>query len=297
MSLAKKAGKSFGTALFMVALMTAISVNSLSQFTEYEKMKPMFVDIISIQLERQFPQTGVIESAEEEDEFYQLLSESCEGRESVEFPMDVAGGIVDIEKVTIDCNEFRLIREQNIPTSRYLAGVVAGSIFDSFYYRKYDCDFIQCMLQGERFVVVSAKGNAFFNSIKLLLWSGVAAGAVLLFVSCDTWADRLKGFGWPMTITGVAYFLIGVVKDSVMGSFPEIAEAEQAGIGVTRVVDMFMKPIVDALLVVLIIGVMLTISGYAVGYYQSRQKKKGPAPVKTKPTKKVEPKKKESKKK
>lgn len=286
MGILKKIAKGLGSAIFILSLISAISVGSLSQFTEYEKIKPLFVELLQVQMESQIPITEIsgiqipegVETVEvaESDVLYQLLSDACEGRDSADIPLGEAeaGGFGGVSTITINCTEFRELEEQNITATKYLTTLVAESIFDSFYYRKYDCGFLECIRKGDILVIMSAKGNEFFNNIKLTLWLGAAIGAVMIFVFSEGWPERLKSFGWPMTLTGLSYLLMGLAKNVIVESLSVLSGAEQAGVEPTHVIDIFMKPMMDRFLIVLIVGIVLTTSGYILGYYQKRKSRK-----------------------
>jgi|GEM_PF-5132370 len=286
MSILKDAIGWIGSFIFAFSLMGMISAHATSQFTDYDKIKHAFIDIMQVQLERHIEQVTEEQILEEiqlppgaeyleidrPEAIYQLLLETCEGKNNVEIPMDVAGGFGygDPLPLVIDCNDFKANATSGETAIRYLTGIVAESIFDDFYYKEYDCSFLECVQKGDMFVMLSAKGNEFMNNITILMFVGTGVGAAMIIISYDEWGERLKAFGWPMTLSGLSYFVISVFKNLITERIPAIMGIQQPITELTAVVDMVMKPMMDSLLIVLVVGVALLAGGYIVEYYMEK---------------------------
>lgn len=264
----KKIARSLGIFIFILSLSSALFVSAIAEFTEYDNMKSMLVDILSLQLEQA---AGQVESDQLSDQLYQTLLIACESRDTFEVPLSEIGEFGDVTSVIINCADFKQLSE-GANTMEYLLDIVAGNVFDSFYYKQYDCEFVDCLQTADYLVIMSAQGNQFFKSVNVVLWAGVVIGSVLIIAYSETWASRLNGFGWPMIFTGASYFFVSFLRTVIFENFPLMSEAEQAGINIAGPIDALMKPMMDSLMMVLTIGVVLIVASYVVGYYENKRK-------------------------
>jgi hypothetical protein len=268
MSVLKKIAKTVGVAIFLLTLSSAIFASSLAEFTRQDVMKPVVVDTLTAQLEKAAEKSGYTQS--EYEKIQQTMSDACSGRESIEVPFSDIGEFGSVTTITINCTELGGLPAG--PTSiKYLFGLVAESIFDGIYFKQYDCEFMYCLKRGDFLVAMSAQGNEFFNSIRLALWVGVAVGTIMILSYSEGWPDRLKGLGWPMIFTGVSYFFIGFVKSMIIDNFPVVTEAKKAGIDITGPIDAVINPTMTSLLILLAVGAIITVAGYALGHYEHKK--------------------------
>ena len=262
----KKIARGIGILIFVSTLSTALLINSLSDFTKYENMKSVFVDMLSLQLEQRVSESG---QEIDSEQLYQVLSISCEGKDSLELPLEDIGQFGDVKTIPIDCNELRKAGSEGV--INYLFDNIAKSVFDSFYYKDYSCEFVDCIQKGDLLVVMSAEGHYFFDSIKLAVWAIVIIGAILIFAYSESWSSRLKGLGWPLIFTGLSYFFISFIKSYLIDSFSVVLEARQAGMDVTKPIDAILNPAMNILLLILVAGIVLTVAGYVVRQYEEKK--------------------------
>lgn len=252
-------GKIIGKLIFTASLAGLIFTIGLVQFTEYENMKMVFSDISGLQI-------GGGMTEEELEELHQGLLEMCEGKESVEFPTQESE-----DSVTIDCNEVRAVAQDSEKSIVTIIGnAAATTFFDDIYYKKYDCNLLGCMQTGQFGVIISAQGHEFFNQVQIYLAVGVVAGAVIILILAESWSARLKGLGWPLVFTGISYLLLKFGKGIIA---PTLPSEEQAGINVMSMVDKMFEPMMNGFLIALIIGIIITASGYALAYKEKRKVK------------------------
>lgn len=273
MSILNRLSQVLGGVLFSFFLFMVILNSSFIQLSEYDTLKDIFIGILRTQFEEQISDIGGLSDLDK-DSIYEKLQSSCEGEETVTIPINEDFGSIRIEGVedlVIDCMELEDMEQKGIDIEERLMLIATKNIFDAAYYKEFDCDFVSCLLQENSAVVLSEKGHEFFVGINLYLWIATAIGAAIIIVSTETWDERLKGIGWPLFMIGVSYFLMTAMNDVILARLPIMEEAEAAGIDLSGTLDKFIDPIMDSLLVVLIVGIVLIIAGYALHYYQKKK--------------------------
>ncbi|HLC39313.1 MAG TPA: hypothetical protein VJJ76_00330 [archaeon] len=254
MSVLATVGKFFGGLLFSIGLGTLILAMALAQFTEYTSLKPVVAEILAKEISKQ--PTG---------DQLAILKTQCEGgKETVEVPMDQPIGTLELK-----CAEVSSSTVQTFPTT------LANAIFDKIYYKKYSCDFLQCLsnLDGnERFtIIITELGNRFFASSILPLAAATAAGIVLLAVSIRTWYGIAKSIGVTCIIVGLPYFTFPLLEQMLTGS--QFATTEQSA-AIQPILAKVFEPMKMNFLLVFIFGVVLAVVGFVGGYFVTRSQKK-----------------------
>jgi hypothetical protein len=273
MGILKKVGKAIGSVVLVFAIMALLTIHALVGFTDYETLKPIFIDVIQAQADSQME---TVDISVTEDELYQFIAAMCEGQETVAVPLEELGGYGGLNAVNIDCNDFRDEPAMGSTTMDYIVNEVGEGFFDQFYYQEYDCEFVDCINRGEFYVIMSEKGHQDFSGLKMWPWVFIAAGVVIVYLSAESWAGLLKSLGWSLAFLGISYIIMGYVTDVVVDSMPGTDEVQEVGIDIMTPVNAVLKPILDGLLYVLILGIVFLAAGYAIELYQ-RKHGKGPA--------------------
>ncbi len=274
MGIARKVGKGVGGFVFTLSLSFLIFSIAVAQLTEYENMKAFFSDIFSSQIGALGQQVGLDEETtegvteEQLEELYQTVLQMCEGEQNIQVSITETG-----TPITLDCDEVRALEE-----SVEAGGIVdiigdaaAAALFDNIYYKEFDCGFVECVQTGQFDIMLSAQGHEFFNGIKMYLIAAVVVSAVIIFVSAETWPDRMKGFGTPLIFIGFSYVMLKLIKSKIISQFPLAQEAEQIGISVAPIVDKIIAPMSNTFLIALVVGVVLTLGAYALEYKEKRK--------------------------
>jgi hypothetical protein len=126
---------------------------------------------------------------------------------------------------------------------------------------------------------MSETGHNYFKSISFWPWVGVAIGVLVITLSAQGLADFFKGLGWPMVGLGITYIFMNLIQSLVVNSMPVAMEAQQAGIDIMEPINAVMAPIMNGLMYILIIGTVLTITGYGIEWYQKKQGKGATEPT------------------
>jgi hypothetical protein len=242
-SILRGIGKFLGGFVFGTFLALSILAASFIELTEYNNLQPVAVNIISEQ---------VMENAtqEEVNNLHLTLLELCENKETIEMSLGE-------ENITLNCSKIRETRTEE------LLPLFATETFDKIYYKKYDCEFIECIQEGDPRLLVSAHANSFFKNIQNVLWMVTVIGAIVLFISVKTWSGRLKSFGIILIVAGVPAFILNL---NLLSSFIENSVPPQVMTVASPLINKFFDSISSKLLIVFISGIILTVFGYGLKY-------------------------------
>lgn len=205
--------------LLVVAIAFAISSYTFYHLTDYDQGKSFFSETIKDKiLEESTAQD--IKKAEED------TKNKCVGKGSVE---------IDITKepLTINCSQLY---------TNTFETVLANSIYDHIYYKRYNCKFFDCFESTGTFSALIAQQNhKRYWVYYLYLLAIIAILAVLLFFVSEDWIEKTSSFGYVLLISG-------------LGALPYI---------VTQMIfsqtSQFFKDVFYAQLIMLFIGVGLLV--------------------------------------
>lgn len=240
--------------IFILSLSLFIIVWSLVEFTGYNTLKPLVTNLLSTQLSQQIDQQYFIQ-------IHSFLVNQCfiSGNETVEFRF--VG-----ENISLKCSDVKS------STSENFTELVSGSVFDSLYYKKYDCEFIECLKQSKEniFVLLSAYANNFLKNIQIyLLLGSVISGGVILLVN-KTWSARLKEIGILMIFVGLPAFMLKSMKNTLKTSLI----SKEALPSVEPIIDKLFMIIEHKSMFILIPGIGITLVGFSLWIYEKFKKPK-----------------------
>jgi hypothetical protein len=252
MKILRGIGKSLGVLIFSFALVLAIMALTLTKFTSHDNLKSYIPGIIA----RQYNLTD-----EELEQTHTFLLEECKGKESIDLSN------ITTANASLNCRDLEASTPQNIPN------LIGTSIFDSFYYRKYDCGFITCLkTSGNNLdnlpALISYKGYQFFNSIQKFFWIAVGLSLILILVSVEKWDNRLKILGINLLIIGIPMLIFGYFKNHFLPPLPEIASS------IAPIINQLFSFITTDFLIITIVGAVLTVAGYSLKFFVKEKVKK-----------------------
>lgn len=247
MGILRSVGKFIGEFFFVFGLSLAIIMLTVTEVTDYNNLKPIVVSAVSEQITKQFDTQNI-------SLFYSQISNQCSGKESIEIPISVAGN------VALKCSDVKASKPEE------MGGLIANSLFDGIYYKKYDCEFIQCYQQLEPqdriMLFASSTANLFFKKVLIYLWIGAAASGILLLLSSRGW-EIPKNFGKSLMVVGIPFIFIKFLKERI--NLPAEASAVQP------LIDQLFNSLSNRYLMVLMAGIILVVIGY-VGSYLAKRK-------------------------
>jgi hypothetical protein len=245
MKILRKIGKAIGSAIFVLALSTAILAISLTKLTEHDNIKGLATDLIGAQIAKEVDNDTLTQ-------IHQQLLEGCKTNETIHLSKIIG------ENVTIKCEDV----EKSTPEG--LTNLFANALFDSIYYKKYYCSFIECLQipsQNKLILFVSLEAHSFFKNCQYILLIVSGVGLAVMLVSIETWWNILKSVGIALLSISLPLIILILFKDRI---FSLSANLE----AVTSIIDQIFGPISKISLVMLIVGIVLTISGYILRHYR-----------------------------
>ncbi len=250
MGIARGLGKLIGTLLFTTFLTVSLLMIGLVEFTSYSNLKSFTGKILS----------DSIASQTDINQIFSTLKQNCSNKEFADFQL---GNSI----LKLKCSELGSMQAKDLPN------LIASTLFDSIYYRKYDCNFLDCIRQGgigNLVVVLSEHANNFLKSLQSTLWILTVAGAGILYFSTETMKGRLRAFGINLIFTGGSFFVLLYAIRFLLP--PQIL---QANIDISDILDSLFGPVRNYFIIVLVIGMLLMILSYiAVPKVKPEKKRK-----------------------
>ncbi len=252
MQILRGVGKFFGSFLFTTFLVLAIMMVQLVGFTSYSNFNSFAGGILEQQIFSQASENSL-------SDLRNYLMSQCHNTDRVQVPM---GGSLPI---VLKCDDV------NNSDNEKLKSLITSTITEGIYNKQYDCSFISCIQSSNKedlLFLVSNQGNQFYENLQLYMWLGTAAGLALLLVSTEKWPGRLKGVGINLVATGVPFLLFGLVQSNILSVIPSESLST-----VEPIINKLASDLKNIFLIVLVVGAVLLIAGYALGYYQSKKNK------------------------
>jgi hypothetical protein len=223
---------------------------TIVQVTDYGNLKPMVAAVINQQITKQM-------DTQKFSLLHAQILNQCSNRETLEMSMGEWGN------ATLKCSDVKSSKPED------LGSLIASSMFEKIYYKKYDCEFVQCYKQLEfqekAMLFASSTTNQFFKKYLIYLWVGTALFGLILLVSSKGWGIP-KNFGKSLIVVGIPFILIKLLKEKI--NLPAEASAVQPQI------DQIINTLSNRYLIVLIIGILLAIIGYTGSYLVKRKEVK-----------------------
>jgi hypothetical protein len=232
--------------LFTIFLSLLIIVFALANFTSYENLKPVFLNIAKQQINM---------TPQQLNSTYTTLMQLCKisGNETLY-----------VESLEIKCSDIFSSTPENLPE------LIGSSTFEKIYFKKYDCQFFQCISlpgQDKFLFLLSEQANTFFKKSIIYLELIVVLSAVILIASIETWSGRFKALGLSLIFVGAADFVIILLKGLMMQNLPQqIAESADP------IINQILDSVSNMYLIIFIAGVVLFIIGFVMSYLSKRRK-------------------------
>ncbi len=253
MELLRVLGKFLGSIIFTTFLVLAILLMEIASFTTYDNFKSVASGIFEEQLFSKI-------SEQDLGDLQSMLLFQCSQTDRINVP--ILGG----QPVVLKCDDIKKTDKNQLPT------LITTAVIDSLYYKEFDCSFVDCIRGGNMqnlLIVVSNEGNQLYRSLQTYMWIGTGVGLAMLLVSIKTWAGRLKGAGWNLVFTGAPFLLLGYIQSRFIPPLPPEIESSARPI-----IDSILSSIKSKFTIVLVMGIVLLIAGYALGFYLSRKSSK-----------------------
>ncbi|MFH0868622.1 MAG: hypothetical protein V1839_00165 [archaeon] len=242
-STARKLGKIFGVLLFMTFLSLTLMSYSLAEFTSYNIIEPAFESMAQEKISLNETQ---LESQ------YDGMKQMCSSPGTTELPMT--------NNITIKCSDIAATTADKIPA------LMAKAVFDSVYYKKFDCSFITCLrtlpAQDKASLLLTEKANEFYGKAWIYFLVAAFASGALLFAAAETWQSKFKSLGFCLFITGTPYILLKFLLKKFM---PAETAAQAA-----PMVDAMINALSMKFLIAMFAGVVLIAIGFMIDFYEKK---------------------------
>lgn len=266
MGLLRTIVKSFAGLLFSLSLILTISLLLLTQFTGYDYLKSIFSDI----LVKQFANTLAdrLPTSEDVRTIQTSFLSYCNMTGHVEIPfsgqeMEFAGQRLNLQNITLNCSEIATTTPDDfikIVSARFI-NQVSSKLFDSFYYKNYTCNFIDCIKQGGEslMAIASNKSNTFFKTTLSYSLIGTFIFGLIWFIAIESWPSRFKSFGWTLIIISAPFFLMNYVTDLIL---PKLGIPTEIISTVSNSFSRLTSTMTTYNLIFLVVGIILMVAGY-----------------------------------
>jgi hypothetical protein len=256
MSFLSSLGKTTGGIIFYLSLSVLILSMIMTQFLQYEEIQPAISGLLEKQILANMTEDQL-------NILYGGLIEECKRS---------ASGLISVplfesRNITFSCSELNQTKPSDVPKK------ITKNLFDGIYYKKYNCNFIQCIIQengiNKYLLFLSLKAYNFFDSLKIYSIIGIAVSVALIAVSIRTWYGAAKAIGSSCLISGIPFFILFFFKEPIIEKLVAVKRQEAV-----QVVTKIFESASYIFLVVLIVGILLTALGFVGGYLAKKKTKK-----------------------
>lgn len=251
--------------LLFLSLLSMTLLGVLSSSLNYETLQQKSSGVIEDSLESQFNLSSNLNS------FIPIMQLYCINNSVSDYVFNTGGYTFDIPCTTVIQGKDAIIDES------------ISDLIHNVYYTKYDCSFIDCVIESP-FALVSEKAYNYLNGkfYFFLLASFLLTAALFFFVEKKTNTFIIAGS--MMTISSLIFFKL----DSIFALFPEQILFKLLGIFFSESFSFSVK-ILIAGIVLLIIGIIMKIFklGFKIEQFISKLKQaKKVQPSQNQPAKK-----------
>lgn len=236
----RNALKVVSSLLFSTLLFITIMTFGLARLTQYENLKPIITDIISKTISKQI-------NGAQLSQIYPYIELYCKYKnETIKLNFT-------IEEVEISCQE--VLNK----TTNQIIEILASKAFNKIYYRKYDCEIIDCLRQAkdkmDYLVLMSEKFNIFLKGIFPYLFLATISFLIIFLIVSENWYLRIKNLGVTFLMFGLPYFFFKFTSNELLQNFlpPDTMET------LTPVINAILSYFNYAFLLTLIFGGILLI--------------------------------------
>ncbi len=246
MSILRVFGKILGSFLLSTSISLVLLNMMLIEITSYETLKSFTADIIQIPSNIGSNQLNQVHSS---------LKAECKDKDAINLKF----GNQNIE---IKCTQILTSKPDD------LLKIAISSIVDMAYYKKYSCEFIECLKGNDFSVILSAHGNSFLRSLQLPLSALVGVGLVTILASIETWSGKIKGIGFTLLFTSAPFFITSYFADKIL-----LQVVPDATTQLLAIANKILAPVSFYFAILLAIGLVLVIIGFVIRKYEKVKKK------------------------
>jgi hypothetical protein len=250
MGILRNIAKAITTFFFSLFLAFLLITFLFYNITNYNTIKNIFTTVFKISLLENT-------TTQEIEQLYSSIFSYCKVNTNITLPID---------NMTLSCSE---ILDKNSDT---FINLIAEKSFEKFYYKSYECDFLECVKNirsGEDFAVFfSLKAHGFFERLLWLLLITTIVSGIALFFLIETWSGRFKLFGFEFLSIGIFFFLLPYLKDFASKKIPKEIPA------VEKVLNLILDQLSSILLIFFILGILFVSAWILIKIFGKKSKSK-----------------------
>jgi hypothetical protein len=276
MGLLRSFAKAFFGTIFTISLMSLLIVQNLLYLTTYDNMKNLFTQVAY----NIFPQEikNINLSKNQIEQIKSILSLYCQSKESIDLSNLLSQLNIKIEgmptNLVIKCSQLDKIIPSDAESIN-ATSMLSNVLFDSIYYKSYDCNFVECIMKAKAptdyLILISSSFNSFLS--ELLIYLGICTFISLsLFIFLETtWIKRINNIGWSLFWIGITPIIFIPMKSFVLSSLNIPSEIQDV---MKNFVDPMINSVFNNFYIILILGISLLVIGYSLRFVYRKKSKR-----------------------
>jgi hypothetical protein len=276
MGLLRSFAKAFFGTIFTISLMSLLIVQNLLYLTTYDNMKNLFTQVAY----NIFPQEikNINLSKNQIEQIKSILSLYCQGKEYIDLSNLLSQLNIKIEgmpaNLVIKCSQLDKIIPSDAESIN-ATSMLSNVLFDSIYYKSYDCNFVECIMKAKAptdyLILISSSFNSFLSELLIYLGIGTFISLFLFIFLETTWIKRINNIGWSLFWIGITPIIFIPMKSFVLSSLnipPEIQDVMK------NFVDPMINSVFNNFYIILILGISLLVIGYSLRFVYRKKSKR-----------------------
>jgi hypothetical protein len=276
MGLLRSFAKAFFGTIFTISLMSLLIVQNLLYLTTYDNMKNLFTQVAY----NIFPQEikNINLSKNQIEQIKSILSLYCQGKEYIDLSNLLSQLNIKIEgmpaNLVIKCSQLDKIIPSDAESIN-ATSMLSNVLFDSIYYKSYDCNFVECIMKAKAptdyLILISSSFNSFLSELLIYLGIGTFISLFLFIFLETTWIKRINNIGWSLFWIGITPIIFIPMKSFVLSSLnipPEIQDVMK------NFVDPMINSVFNSFYIILILGISLIVVGYSLRFVYRKKSKR-----------------------
>jgi hypothetical protein len=276
MGLLRSFAKAFFGTIFTISLMSLLIVQNLLYLTTYDNMKNLFTQVAY----NIFPQEikNINLSKNQIEQIKSILSLYCQGKEYIDLSNLLSQLNIKIEgmptNLVIKCSQLDKIIPSDAESIN-VTSMLSNVLFDSIYYKSYDCNFVECIMKAKAptdyLILISSSFNSFLSELLIYLGIGTFISLFLFIFLETTWIKRINNIGWSLFWIGITPIIFIPMKSFVLSSLNIPSEIQDV---MKNFVDPMINSVFNNFYIILILGISLLVIGYSLRFLYRKKSKR-----------------------
>ena len=247
--------KTIFSLVFILSLSSFLMIWSLEEFTNYNNMKSLMVNLYYEQMQDQIDRNYI-------EYIHSNIKNQCLSTENETISFVFTG-----KSIKLKCDDIIT------STSNNFMELVFDALFESFYFEKHQGSLIETLKQPRRdlsFILFSYDANQELKTLKIYALSVVIVSGMVLGLATSNWSGRLRVIGTSLIIVGLPVLTINVMKNSLEKML--ISESGEVIPSINMVLDNLFEIMYQKFTYVLVLGVVLTVLSLVFWLYEKFKK-------------------------